>query len=187
MTKSTRTMRKKRTTNKPSSDTVKGLRWLLIPGSAVLLALLLNLYILVFATVPSGSMVPTVPEGSLLLGSRLAYCNTAPERGDIVFFHHPELGRSLILKRVIAVGGDTFEILDGQVWINGQPLKEPYATGQSRESFPAIAVPEGKLILLGDNRDFSTDSRFWEDPFVDEANVVAKATFLIYPGFHAIS
>lgn len=179
-------MRKKRT-NKPSSDTANGLRWLLIPGSAVLLALLLNLYILVFATVPSGSMIPTVPEGSLLLGSRLAYCNTAPERGDVVFFHHPELGRGLILKRVIAVGGETFEVISGQVYINGLPLDEPYITEKAPDSFPAVTVPEGKLILLGDNRSHSTDSRFWEDPFVDEANVVAKATFLIYPGFHTIS
>ena len=187
MTKSTKTTRKKRTTNKPSSDVRSGLRWLLIPGSAVLLALLLNMYILVFATVPSGSMAPTVPEGSLLLGSRLAYCSAAPQRGDVVFFRHEELGRSLILKRVIAVGGDTFRITDGQVFINDQPLEEPYITGQKQDRYPAVTVPEGKLVLLGDNRDHSTDSRFWEEPFVDRSCVVAKAVFLLYPYWKTLS
>ena len=180
--------RKKRTkTNKPSSETARGLRWLLIPGSAVLLALFLNLYILVFATVPSGSMAPSIPEGSLVLGSRLAYCNAAPQSGDVVFFRHPELGNTLILKRVIAVGGDTFRIESGQVYVNGQPLDEPYILQEKSESFPEVTVPEGKLLLLGDNRDHSTDSRFWEDPFVDGSNVVAKAVFLLFPGFCTIS
>lgn len=178
--------RKKRTTNKVSPETAKGLRWLLIPGSAVLLAIFLNLYILVFATVPSGSMSPTVPEGSLVIGSRLAYRSSSVQRGDVVFFRHPELGRTLLIKRVIAVEGDTFAITDGQVYLNGQPLDEAYITGQMQEDFPAVTVPEGKLILLGDNREHSTDSRFWEDPFADEDNVVAKATFLLFPGFHSI-
>ena len=178
-------MRKKRTNN-PSSDIAKRLLWLLIPAGAVLLALFLNLYILVFATVPSGSMSPTIPEGSLVLGSRLAYRSDSIDRGDIVFFRHPELGSTLLIKRVIAVEGDTFAITHGQVYINDQPVDEPYLKGQMQEDFPAVIVPEGKLILLGDNREHSTDSRFWEDPFGDVDHVVAKATFLLFPGFHSI-
>ena len=160
--------------------------WLLIPGGAVALALVLNLYILVFAYVPSGSMAQTIPAGSLILGSRLSYRNEDPQRGDIVFFRQEETGGTLLIKRVIAVAGDTFLVENGTVYINDEAISEPYA--QLDESdFACVTVPEGMLILLGDHRANSHDSRFWEDPFVPAVNVVGKATFILFPAIGKLS
>ena len=160
--------------------------WLLIPGGAIALALILNLYILVFAYVPSGSMETTIPAGSLILGSRLSYRNEDPQRGDIVFFRLEETGSTLLIKRVIAVAGDTFSMENGTVFINGSPLSEPYAQLDGSD-YPSITVPEGMLILLGDDRGNSTDSRFWEPPFVPAENVVGKATLILFPAFGKLS
>lgn len=152
--------------------------WLLIPGSAVLLALLLNLFVVVFAYVPSGSMAPTIEAGSLVIGSRLSYRNEAPGRGDVIFFRHAEAGNALLIKRVVAVAGDTLEIKDGKVFINGTALQEPYADACAG-SFGPLTVPEGKLLVLGDHRSQSRDSRFWEDPFVELSDVVGRALYLL--------
>lgn len=160
--------------------------WLLIPGGAAALALILNLYILVFAYVPSGSMETTIPAGSLILGSRLSYRNEDPQRGDIVFFRQEETGGTLLIKRVIAVAGDTFSMANGTVFVNGSPLSEPYAQPDDSD-YPGVIVPEGMLILLGDDRENSHDSRFWDDPFVPAANVVGKATFVLFPTFGNLS
>lgn len=152
--------------------------WLLIPGSAVLLALLLNLFVVVFAYVPSGSMAPTIEAGSLVIGSRLSYRNEAPGRGDVIFFRHAEAGNALLIKRVVAVAGDTLEIKDGKVFINGTALQEPYADACAG-SFGPLTVPEGKLLVLGDHRSQSRDSRFWDDPFVELSDVVGRALYLL--------
>lgn len=158
--------------------------WLLIPGSAVLLALLLNLFVVVFAYVPSGSMESTIKAGSLVIGSRLSYGKAAPGQGDVIFFRHGETGSDVLIKRVIAVAGDTLEIRDGVVLRNGVALNEPYAM-QTSGSFGPVTVPEGKLFVMGDHRSQSIDSRFWEDPFVDITDVVGKAIFLL-PSFEKL-
>ena len=157
------------------------LRWLLIPGSAVLLALLLNTFVMVFAHVPSGSMESTIPAGSLVIGSRLSYRDAPPQRGDIIFFRHEETGNTLLIKRVVAVAGDTFQIKSGTVYINGAPEQASYATGAAGKDTDAVTVPEGKLLVLGDNREASRDSRYWEDPFVDQQDVVGQAAYLLLP------
>jgi len=175
------TMKRTKTKNKHS-----GLRWLLIPGSAVLLAAFLSFYILILAFVPSGSMEQTIPAGSLILGSRLSYRNDTPQRGDIIFFRHPECGSSLLVKRVIAVEGDTVSLENGVVFVNGEAISEDYATKDS-SNFSEITVPAGKLLVLGDNRKESNDSRFWEDPFVDIEDVAGKATYILSPRLGELS
>lgn len=157
--------------------------FLLLPLSAVLLAVIVSNFAFCLLYVPSGSMADTLPEKSVLIGSRLAYREQSPARGDLVFFTHPELGRTTLIKRVIAVGGDTFEIKNGTVYLNGAVLDEPYISTASAEDFPLVTVPEGKLLLLGDNRVASHDARAWEDPFVDEANVKGKVIFILFPSF----
>lgn len=174
-------MKRTRTTNKRS-----GFRWLLIPGSALLLAAFLSFYILLLAFVPSGSMESTIPAGSLILGSRLSYRNDTPQKGAIIFFRHAECGKNLLVKRVIATEGDCFSIENGTVFVNGEALPEDYAA-KDGSNFPEITVPAGKLLVLGDNRANSNDSRFWEDPFVSVDDVVGKATYILYPRFGELS
>ena len=175
------TKKRTKTTNKCHS-----LRWLLIPGSALLLAAFLSFYILLLAFVPSGSMESTIPAGSLILGSRLSYRNSVPQKGDIIFFRHPECGKNLLVKRVIATEGDTFSMENGTVFINGEAISEEYAVKDSG-NFPEITVPAGKLLVLGDNRANSKDSRSWNDPFVDLAAVEGKATYILYPRLGELS
>ncbi len=175
-------MRKKtRTTNKPSA-----LRWLLIPLSAILLAFIVSNFLVVLAYVPSGSMEPTIAAGGLLLGSRLAYHKEDPQPGDVVFFRHKETGNRLLVKRIVAVGGDTFEIKSGVIYRNDEPLSEPYRSDGDTSYYPRITVPEGMLILLGDNRTASQDARDWEQPFVAEEDVVGKALLLLFPQIKSV-
>lgn len=172
----------RRTKTKTTRTTNKSpFRFLLIPLAAILLALVVSNFLVVLAHVPSGSMADTIPDGSIVLGSRLAYRNSEPSRGDIIFFRHPETGKTLLVKRVIAVAGDTFEVRQGVVYLNGAALEEPYLSSRDTADYPLLTVPDGKLIVLGDNRTASHDSRFFEDPFVDIDDVVAKAILRLFP------
>lgn len=171
-----RTMKTKtRTTSKSS------FRFLLIPITAILLALVVSNFLVVLAHVPSGSMADTLPDGSIVLGSRLAYRDKEPSRADIIFFRHPEVGKVLLVKRVIAVAGDTVEIRQGTVILNGEVLDEPYLSSRATDDLAPLTVPAGMLFVLGDNRAASQDSRVWENPFVSLDEVVGKATLLLFP------
>lgn len=163
---------------------MKRLRTLWLPGVAILLAAVLNMQLFINAYVPSGSMAPTIPERAMVLGSRLAYRKEEPKTGDIVFFHHAELGKQQwLVKRVIALPGQTFAVKEGWVYINGSPLDESYVKYTSEDDFPETQVPEDCYILLGDNRRESHDSRYWEQPFVQREHIRAKGWFVYFPHF----
>lgn len=164
-------------------DRRKNLRWLLIPVSAVLLALILNLFVFVNCFVPSGSMEDTVPEKSFALGFRHSYRSESPKRGDVVIFRHEGM---VLLKRIVALPGETFQMKDGRAYVNGEILEESYITDFSHDSTDELTVPDGSYILLGDNRDHSTDSRKWDEPFVSEDDIIAKALFVYFPKFRSL-
>lgn len=162
-------------------------RWWLLPLLAVVLAALLNLFVLLNAHIPSGSMEPTIATGSLVLGDRTAYLRGDPQAGDVVFFRHEsEFGQRIIIKRVIALPGQTFSMVDGRVYLDGLLLDEPYVTQFSWDSYPETLVPEGCCIVLGDHRTNSNDSRFWTDPFVRREDLLGRAMFVYFPRFHTL-
>lgn len=137
--------------------------------------------------VPSGSMEKTIMTGELLLSNRLAYVNDVPKRGDIVIFenNYSELtevsNEEYLIKRVIGVPGDTIELYNGNVYINGCLLKEwRYVQGRTyplKLNSTRFVVPEGNVFCLGDNRENSSDCRMWEYPYVPYDAIVAKALF----------
>ncbi|MBD5132935.1 MAG: signal peptidase I [Clostridiales bacterium] len=167
---------------KPKKD-----RWWLLPLLAVALAAFLNLFILINAHVPSGSMEPTIPTGALLVGDRTAYLRGEPQAGDVALFRHEsEFGRDIIVKRIIALPGQTFSMENGRVYLDGELLDEPYITEFSADSYPETVVPEGCYLVLGDNRRDSHDSRFWADPFVRREELLARALLVYFPRPHLL-
>lgn len=106
------------------------------------------------------SMEPALHDGDRHPLDVLAYVTDAPERGDIVAFADPRESRQVLVKRVIGLPGDTVEIVDDVVLVNGSPLTEAYAlVGPGREQAAPLTLPPGSYYLLGDNRYNSLDSR----------------------------
>lgn len=166
---------------------MKHLRPLFIPFLAVALAAIINYFWLINAYIQSESMVPTIPKNAMILGIRGDYNKKSLEVGDVVFFRHKELGNNLLVKRVIALPGQIVELRQGRVYINGELLAEPYIAEFSGDDFTPLLVPEDCCFVLGDNREQSKDSRYWENPFVRFEDIEGKALFLWFPKFKRLS
>lgn len=171
---------------------------------AVILAILIRALLIQAFKIPSGSMIPTLLVGDHILVNKLFYGIrvpftkarwprlTEPERGDVIVFVYPEDRTKDFIKRVVAVGGDTVEIKNKVVYINGKPTENPHARFSSnvilpgdvtpRDNMPPVKVPEGHLFVMGDNRDQSHDSRWWG--FVPVEDVKGEAFLIYYSAEH---
>lgn len=135
---------------------------------------------------PSGSMQPTIAVGDHFLVDKRAYHEgTLPRRGDIVLFTSPVDQTTKLAKRAVAIAGDTVEIRQKQLYVNGALVKEPYVHFEDlarmttpRDHFGPVVVPERQLFVLGDNRDKSLDSRYWG--FVPVDNLHGRPTFIYW-------
>lgn len=142
---------------------------------AVVLYFLIDL-VIARVRVENISMLPTLQPGEFLLVNKMAYELGDFNRGDIVVFHYsPEED---YIKRVIGLPGDTVEIGDGRVLVNGQLLEEPYISAPPQYT-GSWEVPEGSLFVLGDNRNQSSDSHRWG--FIDEESVIGEAMVVYWP------
>ncbi|MFC1606890.1 signal peptidase I [Candidatus Latescibacterota bacterium] len=147
--------------------------------------------------IPSGSMEDTLLIGDYLFaakftyGTRIPFTNKRilkfrkPRQGDIIIFESPAEPEIDLIKRCVAVGGQTVEIRDKQVFVDGIHIELPdhgkFTDSRilpGRDNFDQFTVPEGKLFMMGDNRDNSNDSRFWG--FLPEENIKGKALFLYW-------
>ncbi len=155
--------------------------WGKVIASAVVIALLLNTFVIANAVVPTGSMESTIPSGSRIIGFRLYYMFSEPQRGDIVIFKYPDDESVDYLKRIIGLPGETVEIISGQVYIDGVALNEDYLNVVPIGDYGPYVVPEGCYFMLGDNRNVSKDSRAWNNPYVSRDAIIAKAIFMYYP------
>ena len=178
-----RSRRKKEGEDQPFSLKKEIISWLQIIVAAVVIALLLNNFVIANSRVPTGSMENTIMSRSRVIGSRLAYLKDDPQRGDIVIFHYPDDESIYYVKRVIGLPGETVMIEDGKVYINGSdtPLDEPYLAEPMEGSYGPYTVPEGCYFMLGDNRNNSRDARFWENKYVKKDKIIAKVLFCYYP------
>jgi len=154
---------------------------------ALLLSLLIKTFLVDNRLIPTSSMVPTVPVGGRILVNRLVYDFTEPQFQDIVVFEPTdstkvEVGRDDdMLKRVIGLPGDVVQVAGAQLYVNGQAIDEPYLAETMAYEFGPVTVPEGSVLLLGDNRNASFDAHMWSDPFVPLDNIKGKAFFLYWP------
>jgi signal peptidase I len=146
----------------------------------------LAVFALFHATVGSfkvygSSMLPTIEEGEYIMVSKAAYFFGEPQRGDIIVFDSPKDPKSDLIKRIIAVPGDTVEIRDDKVIINGIPLAEPYTLEPPHYLMMPEEIPPGHYFVLGDNRNNSSDShRGWTAP---RQNIVGKAWITYWPPY----
>lgn len=102
-----------------------------------------------------------------------------PRRGDVIVFRYPRDPSRDFIKRIIGIPGDTMEIRNGVVTVNGVALEEPYINDGARSDMSAKVVPKGSYFVMGDNRPNSSDSRSWG--FVPEENIIGKAMFSYWP------
>ena len=159
------------------------LRWILAIVIAVVIALILNEFIIVNARIPSGSMENTIMTGDRIVGNRLAYISSEPERYDIIIFRYPDDESQLFIKRIIGLPGETVEISDGYIYIDGsdEPLEDVETPEVMEGTYGPYEVPEGCYFVLGDNRNNSKDSRFWENTYVSKDEILGKAIFRYWP------
>lgn len=150
----------------------------------VVVVLIVNNFLLINARVPSESMEKTIMTGDRFFGNRLAYLFDDPERFDIVVFKYPDDESQLFVKRVIGLPGETVEIKDGKVYINGSEtsLDDSFTPETPTGDYGPYVVPDGSYFMLGDNRNHSGDSRFWKQPYVEKEKIVGKAIFRYFPG-----
>jgi signal peptidase I len=131
-------------------------------------------------TVVMFSMKPNFHDGDTIMVNKVTYRFSDPQRGEVIIFNPPFDSPHPFIKRVIGLPGDTVEIKDGQVFINGTPLDEDkYIKERPNYTMPATQVPENEYFVLGDNRNNSNDSRNrWT---VRRDNIIGRAWFTYWP------
>ena len=152
--------------------------WVVPIVIAVILAVLINKFLIFKVKIPLESMVPTLNVGDRLFVTRV-YNPENLKRGDIVVFYSEEKNEDMI-KRLIGLPGDEVVINDGRVTVNGETLEENYI-GTVDNYSGEFTVPEGKYFFLGDNRYWSLDSRYWDEPYIDGSEIKGKAQIKVYP------
>ena len=149
----------------------------------VVVVFIVNNVLLINAKIPSESMEDTIMTGDRIFGNRLAYIHKDPQRFDIVIFKYPDDETQLFIKRVIGLPGETVEIRDGKVYIDGSetPLDDSFTPEPPQGDWGPEVVPEGSYFMLGDNRNRSKDSRFWTNTFVKKEKILGKAVLRYFP------
>ncbi len=156
--------------------------WVVTIGFALLIALFITRFIIINAVVPSDSMKDTINIGDHLIINRLAYKVANIERGDIVVFPSPDDG-TLLVKRVIGLPNENVQIIDGDVYIDGELIEEEYVSSDiiDKTKNSSYIVPVDSVFVLGDNRLVSKDARYWQNTYVEEKNILGKAVFRYWP------
>jgi signal peptidase I len=163
------------------------LEWLGVIGGGIAIALLVEAFLIQAFWIPSPSMEPTLDVGDRVLVNKLSYKFHDVNRGDVVVFERPP-GASTgqndeikdLIKRVIAVGGDTIEAKEGDVYVNGERIDENYLEpGTPTDNLPLKTIPDGQVFVMGDNRTNSEDSRIFGS--IDEDAIVGRAFIRVLP------
>lgn len=197
--------------NKKTTWKEELISWIQVIVSAAVIAFVLTTFIIANSEVPTGSMENTIMAGSRVIGSRLHYKFSDPKRGDVAIFvfgwqctdcrvigegEKPEecprckaaLGKRArtiyYVKRVIGLPGDVIDIIDDKVYLNGSdtPLDEPYLAEEmnQNETFH-FEVPEDCYFMMGDNRNYSLDARYWNNHYISRDKMIAKVLVEYFP------
>ena len=155
-------------------------------GIAIVIALVIRIFIAEPRYIPSESMYPTLFIGDRLVIEKVSYNFNSVQRGDIIVFQPPPQlqvqgyePNQAFIKRAIATAGETVKVEDGIVYVNDRPLTENYIAQLPNYNLIPVTVPEGKLFVMGDNRNNSNDSHIWG--FLPENNIIGRAVFRFWP------
>ena len=155
----------------------------------VLCVIALRTFVFVPYEIPSGSMEETIKAGDMVFSEKVTYYTREPQQGDIVTFEDPEVPGRTLIKRVIALEGQTVDLVGGHVVVDGVELDEPYTLG--KESYPLnrtaadvdvsfpYTVPEGHVWVMGDNRTSSQDSRYFGA--IPVSSITGRAALIYWP------
>jgi signal peptidase I len=124
-------------------------------------------------------MEPSFHDGDYVIVNRIAYQIGDIQRGDVIVFPYPLNEEDDYIKRVIGLPGDRVAVYGGVVYVNGDPIEEPYIMEQPRDDKAELIVPEGYVFVMGDNRNASSDSRSWGPLQVEK--IIGKAVFRYWP------
>ena len=163
--------------------------WIKTIALALVFAYIITQHVIVNAWVPSGSMERSIMTGDRVVALRLSYALSNPERMDVVVFRFPDDESKLFVKRIIGLPGETVDIIDGKVYIDGAalPLDDSFVTYPDFVSTGPFHVPENHYFMMGDNRINSEDSRAWNHPFVNREKILGRVLFKYFRGFSIIS
>ncbi|MGQ9466896.1 MAG: signal peptidase I [Anaerolineae bacterium] len=146
---------------------------------AVLIALFINAFLAQATVVRGQSMEPTLHDNERVIVEKISYrMRGGPHRGDVVVLRL-DGAHDMLIKRVVALPGETVAVHSGQVFVDDMPLTEPWAVRQGGPDYPPTVVPEGYVFVLGDNRGHSNDSRSFGP--VPLANIIGHAVFVYWP------
>ena len=154
---------------------------------ALIIAIFLKTCIFANIVIPTGSMLNTIQEGDRIIASRLAYINDEPQRYDIIIFKYPDDETQLFAKRIIALPGETIEVKNGIVYItdkngNKSTARTDFITNCiPTGNFGPYTVPLGSYFVMGDNRNDSWDSRYWDNKTVKKGKIIGKVKFRYFP------
>ena len=186
------------------AEVVDFVRFLIIAVAVVVV--LLN-FVIINATIPSGSMENTIMTGDRIIGLRLAYIRKDPQRYDIVIFKYPDNEKNLFIKRIIGLPEETVVVSEGKVYVLPEGIRTDAIPDEDLLANPTMfegtlllddsfcpevplgggyydgvfRVPEGHYFMMGDNRNHSNDSRFWENKYVAKDKILGKAMFRYWP------
>jgi signal peptidase I len=174
----------KKRKRKKESGLRNAVEWVVIIGGAFLVAFVVKTFLIQAFFIPSGSMLPTLHEDDRVLVNKLSYDLHDVHRGDLVVFERPEneaAGQIKdLIKRVVGLPGERIESRDGDVYIDGDLLEEPYLVdGTETTNLEPQTVPEGHVFVMGDNRGDSMDSRVFHA--IDEDLIVGRAFVRVWP------
>ena len=172
MAKERQTERRRLEDEQKRSTRKELISWVRMFAIVIAVVFILTQFIIINAKIPSGSMENTIMTHDRLIGFRFAYWFDEPQRGDIILFEYPVDEKQIYIKRVIGLPGETVEIRNGHVYIDGseEPLEEDYLkeTWTWENDGYTFKVPEGCYFVLGDNRNDSEDGRFWANVAIKE-------------------
>lgn len=172
------------------------LEWVKMIVIVLVVVFVIDGVVLINAKIPSASMENTIMTGDRIFGFRMAYGINIdlpffqyhkkmkePERFDIVIFHYPDDEKQRFIKRIIGLPGEKVEIKAGKVYIDDaeEPLDDSFVKDTPLGDFGPYYVPENSYFMLGDNRNNSKDSRFWNNTFVEFDKIIGKALFRYWP------